>query len=1030
MYCRFWRRLFILISVLAAVCLGYATVQAQGLVEAEPNNSFGDADVLLLNGATQGSISPAQDADWFEFVVDHHGELRLTVSDVAPELAVNLRVWNGDKGAITGWFAPFNVGGDTSAVVDLPAPGRYLLELAGGDSSQQSSDPYSLRADFTPSPDLFEPNNSSGAAAALTLGDPVTGALLPGGDADWYAFDIDQHGELRFTIGDVPEGLALNARVWNSNRDTITGWFSPLAKGGNTDALVDLAAPGRYYLEIAGSESSQRSVEPYTLSTTFTPSVDAFEANNSFGFATPLVLGESVDITLLPGGDADWFTFDVDHHGELQFSASGVPEELAVNMRVWNADRNTMTGWFSPLAKGGNTEAFVDLPGPGRYVLEVTGSDNSQRTIAPFVLSTRFMPATDPFEWNGRFGDATPLELNHSVPLNILPAGDSDWFQINAPHHGELLLQAAQVPQSMAVRMRVWNADKNTITGWFSPLAAGGNTTALVDLPAPGRYYIEVAGGDSSQRDIDAFLFTTRYAAAADQGEPNNDFDTATPVVLDDTIPANILPAGDRDWCEFEVDEPGDLHILVTNAAPELAISFRLWDSERRTISDWFRPLSQGGDVEAVQPIAEPGTYYIEVADNDGSARSVQPYLLRFSMEPIDPSVMALPEDEDTVVIVESAVTSTYAPGSELVVEDASLQGASVIVPANALPPGPDVQLQIGGVSGFDSLNVNSLLGIEQSVVELPGNLVAIGPMVSIEASGVVLDAPVQLKIPVDPDLAPDALGRWVVWSSDGGATWSPAPEADVLVDRENNLVTVLAHQFAVGGPVALVPESSGDAAAGYRDATPEEIALLKEMVSGALDRYREACFDRVIRLGDPGSYDAILDEIAVVIDPGYAGPGEGRMRADGLELTLKTPPAESAAGDAYGLMLWQELAVALIKQAGGPVDWSMSALLQRRDTAPQELAALQGILDELVALETETQLESIDPAAAAATIADLQGRWDVAGLFSDSSLNRGIFIKDLGVRADLDKIGSLYASGVCGELLEEAAAELGTPRE
>ena len=122
---RIWKRLLILIPVLATVCLGYAAVQAQGLVEAEPNNSFGAAESISLNSVVQGAISPERDADWYAFAVDHHGELRLTVSDVAADLAVNLRVWNGDKGTVSDWFAPTAKGGDTSAVVDLPAPGRY-----------------------------------------------------------------------------------------------------------------------------------------------------------------------------------------------------------------------------------------------------------------------------------------------------------------------------------------------------------------------------------------------------------------------------------------------------------------------------------------------------------------------------------------------------------------------------------------------------------------------------------------------------------------------------------------------------------------------------------------------------------------------------------------------------------------------------------------------------------------------------------------------------------------------------------------
>lgn len=42
--------------------------------------------------------------------------------------------------------------------------------------------------------------------------------------------------------------LDIDVRLWNSNKDVISDWFAPLAKGGDTEALIDLPAAGVYYL--------------------------------------------------------------------------------------------------------------------------------------------------------------------------------------------------------------------------------------------------------------------------------------------------------------------------------------------------------------------------------------------------------------------------------------------------------------------------------------------------------------------------------------------------------------------------------------------------------------------------------------------------------------------------------------------------------------------------------------------------------------------------------------------------------------
>lgn len=95
-----------------------------------------------------------------------------------------------------------------------------------------------------------EPNNSFGKATTINVGSDVQGAIAAPGDNDWYAFEVKNQGELQLTISNVAPDLAIDVRLWNGNKDTISDWMRPLAKGGETHGVVDLPQAGRYYLEI------------------------------------------------------------------------------------------------------------------------------------------------------------------------------------------------------------------------------------------------------------------------------------------------------------------------------------------------------------------------------------------------------------------------------------------------------------------------------------------------------------------------------------------------------------------------------------------------------------------------------------------------------------------------------------------------------------------------------------------------------------------------------------------------------------
>ena len=470
--------------------------------EAEPNNSYGKADRVPATGRISGRISPRGDADWYRIQLRHHGELSLLATDIADDIDLVFRVWNGEKHTVSSWFAPLRKGGETEGLFDAPAAGLYFIEVRDSRDDAASARPYSLNLSFRPSVDRLEPNNSFGAASQVTTGRTWKANILPKGDSDWYRFPVHRHGELKVLITRVPEDLDVSLRVWDSHKHAVSGWYTPLKAGGETEAVFDIPAPGSYFIEVRDGRDDARSIDPVDVSLLFRPSADSFEPNNDFGTATSVALGESVAAAILPKGDSDWYGFTVDEQGALDVAVTRVPPELDVSFRLWNAEKHAITNWYNPLKAGGDATATLDLKYPGRYALEVRDGRDDARSIDPYTLHLAFTPTQDLYEPNDSFGTASPIKLGAPVRGTILPRGDADWYRISTQRPGDLFIRITGIPPDLDIVVRAWNTEKHTISGWQSPLNKGGDTQGTVVLPAAGDYLLEVRDGRDDGRSI------------------------------------------------------------------------------------------------------------------------------------------------------------------------------------------------------------------------------------------------------------------------------------------------------------------------------------------------------------------------------------------------------------------------------------------------------------------------------------------------------------------------------------------------
>jgi hypothetical protein len=221
----------------------------------------------------------------------------------------------------------------------------------------------------------------------LALGETIAATILPKGDSDWYRVDVDEQGELRLSITEVPKDLDVVFRVWNAEHQSMTSWFAPLRAGGETEGSVDLPAAGSYVIEVRDGNNNARSIIPYALRLAFTPTKDRAEPNNTFGTSTPLKLGASLWATILPRGDVDWYRISTHRPGDMTILINESPPNLDMVVRVWNADKQAISNWLAPRTKGGDTEGRVPLPKAGEYFLEVRDSRNDERSVESYRLN-------------------------------------------------------------------------------------------------------------------------------------------------------------------------------------------------------------------------------------------------------------------------------------------------------------------------------------------------------------------------------------------------------------------------------------------------------------------------------------------------------------------------------------------------------------------------------------------------------------------------------------------------------------------
>jgi len=579
------------------------------VTETEPNNNAVLAIPIAPSTQFSGAIDKAGDADFFAMSTQVPGEWELTVTGNTPGATIELGVHNAKGG---NWLPDQTGKGDGKLVVDVKWPGKYVVRVTDTQKSKAAV-PYQVSARFRPSPDAFEPNDAVGTAQSVPQTGKIVGAILPKAEADYYAIDVPHPGEWTVQVAAKPDGLDLGLGVHAASGGN---WLANNAPKGDGKLVVDIKWPGRYVLRVVDNNST-RSVDPYVLDVKFVQSQESHEPNDGAAIASPIDPSSVVVGTILPRDDHDYFLIDTPHPGEWTIAVTQSPSAMQLGLGVHKAAGGN---WLPDQSDKGDGKLVVDLQWPGKYVLRVV-DNNRIRSIDPYSLELTLKKSPDGQEPNGQVGSAAPIQLNETITGAIMPKDDVDYYFVEVPKPGQWVIEAEKSPPGMRLGLGVHAAAGGN---WLPDNSPKGDGKIVIDIRWPGRYVLRVVDTHRT-RNIEPYVVTARFTEAADSHEPNNVAAMASPIALNGSITAAVLPKDDADYFIVDAPGPGEWLIEIADQPPGMALGLGV---HRAGGGNWLADTSPKGDGKLLVEIPAKGKYILRATDKN-RGRSPNPYALK-----------------------------------------------------------------------------------------------------------------------------------------------------------------------------------------------------------------------------------------------------------------------------------------------------------------------------------------------------------------------------------------------------------------
>ena len=285
----------------------------------EPNNTIEEAVEISFNTITDFTLSPEKDQDWFKFEVTEPGYIRVMISNIPEDMQVELRFakykeWEGDK---EDWISD-DMKAPTAIVV--PEKGTYYLLITERYGEKEIKEKMQLKVEFIKEFDEFEPNNEIETAKKVEFGSNFKAAIFPRGDIEWFKIVAEAPGYIRIQSKDVPEDLPLEVEFY-----TYDEWAEPkmnvIRESQEMPSACFLPKAGEYFFSIKERYNDNYLTDLFDLKIEFLELKDKNEPNNDFKQAKEIAKGDTINLSIYPVGDKDYYKINITAADTLKFYA-------------------------------------------------------------------------------------------------------------------------------------------------------------------------------------------------------------------------------------------------------------------------------------------------------------------------------------------------------------------------------------------------------------------------------------------------------------------------------------------------------------------------------------------------------------------------------------------------------------------------------------------------------------------------------------------------------------------------------------
>jgi len=511
------------------------------------------ATVVSFGNAHQGSISPADDSDYFSFPalrgVKYIFEASLGTAD-----GVDLTVIDSEQTSLAS-----NGGVGTKLEWLAPSDGTYLAVISGSPQVPNVIGTYSLNLS---SDNTLQDHHGDfpSDASALSYGNSHPGAVSPDTDRDYFLFQaergVNYSLELEFLTA---TGAVIS--IENPAGDTVSS-TSGLGSGLGWTA----ASTGDFYVVVSHSPQATEGIGTYSLKVTANTNLEDRHLDTAAS-GTPLSFGTIYQGAISPQSDLDYFSFPAERGVEYLLDVT-YGSATAVSFEVNGLEGTSDTGARN---FGDGNILLWTAPESATYYVKVAASAKALEPTGTYTLKI-----TPDISLRDRHSDiaatGTIIGFGNAIAGAVSPASDYDYFRISA-EQGIAYTVNVNPGTADGVRFSVENKSAG-----FSMSNFGLEEKLEWVAPEAGSYILAVSASGQVGNPLGTYSITITRQSDARPEVPKVMEQDSEPV--DEESPAKvIIPDGTAMILESRVSPLGSIvrvPVRLTEASDITSLGFTL----------------------------------------------------------------------------------------------------------------------------------------------------------------------------------------------------------------------------------------------------------------------------------------------------------------------------------------------------------------------------------------------------------------------------------------------------------------------